>query len=50
MQTTTVELIPPLAIFASETYFELFEPKRAVISPLELCLLSDPNELFDEDE
>jgi hypothetical protein len=49
MQTTTVEQSVPLTLFASESYFELVEPKRVVVSPLELCLLSNPDDLFEDD-
>jgi hypothetical protein len=49
MQTTTVEQSVPLTLFASESYFELVEPKRVVVSPLELCLLSNPDYLFEDD-
>ena len=49
MQTTTVEPFPPLTIFASEEYFEFVEPKRVILSPLELCLLSDSDDFFEDD-
>jgi len=49
MQTSTVEPFPPLTLFASESYFELVEPKRVVVSPLELCLLSNPDDLFEDE-
>jgi hypothetical protein len=49
MQTTTVEPFPPLTIFASEEYFEFVEPKRVVVSPLEVCLLSNFEDLFEDE-
>jgi hypothetical protein len=49
MQTTIVEPFPPPTLFASESYFEFVEPKRVVLSPLELCLLSDPDDLFEDE-
>ena len=48
MPTTFTE-ISPNVLFAEEAEFEFFEPKRVVVSPLELCLLSDPDDLFDDD-
>ena len=48
MQTQIAEPNPPLPFLASETEFDFFEPKRLVISPLELCLLSDPDDLFED--
>jgi hypothetical protein len=49
MQTTTIEPQAPLTLFASESYFELVEPKRVVVSPLELCLLSNFDDLFEDE-
>jgi hypothetical protein len=49
MQTTAVELFPPPTLFASESYFEFVEPKRVVLSPLEVCLLSNPEDLFEDE-
>jgi hypothetical protein len=49
MQKIGIEIPPPSVFFVEEAEFEFFEPKRLVISPLELCLLSKPDDLFEDD-
>jgi len=49
MQISIAEQIPPIQCFTADTEFEFLEPNRLVISPLELCLLSDPDDLFEDD-
>ncbi len=41
--------VPATVMMADGAEFEFFEPKRVVVSPLELCLLSNEEELFDDD-
>lgn len=48
MQTIT-EQTSPFPLIATEMEFESFEPRRVVISPLELCLLSEPEDLFEDE-
>lgn len=46
MQIIT-EQTPPFPLIAADMEFDSFEPRRVVISPLELCLLSEPEDLFE---
>jgi hypothetical protein len=50
MQTTIVEPTPALPFLASAAEFEFVEPKRIVLTPLEMCLLSDSDDLFDDED
>jgi hypothetical protein len=47
MQLTQTEL-PPIPVLCGDSDFERFEPKRIVLSPLELCFLSEPDDFFDD--
>ncbi len=50
MQTVNnIMEVPPAALFGDDAEFEFFEPKRVTISPMELCLLSNEEDLFDDD-
>ncbi len=49
MQTLINETLPPVPFLSGDAEFEFLEPKRVVISPLELCLLSEPDDLFEDD-
>ncbi len=50
MQTANnITELPAAMIMSDDAEFEFFEPKRVVISPLELCLLSKEEDLFEED-
>jgi hypothetical protein len=48
MQITT-ETIPPIPLLTGDIELKTFEPKRVVLSPVELCLLSEPDDLFEDD-
>ena len=48
MQIIT-EQTPPFPLVATEIDFDSFEPRRVVISPFELCLLSEPDDLFEDE-
>ncbi len=39
----------PAVLMSDDAEFEFFEPKRVDVSPLELCLLCEDDELFEDD-
>lgn len=49
MQTLISERIPAIPILAEASEFEFIEPKRLVLSPLEVCMLMNPDDLFEDD-
>ena len=49
MQATISEPTPKLPVFTKESEYVFFEPKRVVLSPFEVCLLSEPEDLFEDE-
>ena len=50
MQTLISEPIPSMPLLAGDAEFEFIEPKRLVLSPIEVCMLTSSDDLFDDED